>query len=53
LQSAVSDRSLGYVVLPYDDHLARAWPLRPERLEPATRRAVLELAARLVERATR
>jgi hypothetical protein len=53
LQSAVSDRGLGYVVLPYDDHLARAWPLRPEQLEPATRRAVLELAARLVERATR
>jgi MinD-like ATPase involved in chromosome partitioning or flagellar assembly len=53
LQSAVSDRGLGYVVLPYDDHLARAWPLRAEELEPATRRAVLELAARLVERATR
>jgi MinD-like ATPase involved in chromosome partitioning or flagellar assembly len=53
LQSAVSDRGLGYVVLPYDDHLARAWPLQPERLEPATRRAVLELAARLVQRATR
>jgi hypothetical protein len=53
LQSAVSDRGLGYVVIPYDDHLARAWPLRSEQLEPATRRAVLELAARLVERATR
>lgn len=53
LQSAVTDRGLGYVVLPYDDHLARAWPLQPERLEPATRRAVLELAARLVQRATR
>ena len=53
LQSAVSDRGLGYVVLPYDAHLARAWPLQPERLEPATRRAVLELAARLVQRATR
>ncbi|ADB32312.1 hypothetical protein Kfla_3251 [Kribbella flavida DSM 17836] len=53
LQSAVSDRGLGYVVLPYDEHLARVWPLRPEQLEPATRRAALELAARLVERATR
>jgi len=53
LQSAVSDRGLGYVVLPYDAHLARAWPLQPERLEPGTRRAVLELTARLVERATR
>jgi hypothetical protein len=52
LQSAVSDRGLGYVVLPYDDHLARAWPLRPEALDPATRRAVLELTARLIERAT-
>ena len=53
LQSAVTDRGLGYVVLPYDAHLARAWPLQPERLDPATRRAVLELAARLVQRATR
>jgi MinD-like ATPase involved in chromosome partitioning or flagellar assembly len=53
LQSAVSDRGLTYVVLPYDDHLAHAWPLYPDRLEPATRRAVLELTARLVERATR
>jgi MinD-like ATPase involved in chromosome partitioning or flagellar assembly len=53
LQSAVSDRGLGYVVLPYDEHLGHAWPLRPEQLEPATRRAVLEFAARLVERATR
>jgi MinD-like ATPase involved in chromosome partitioning or flagellar assembly len=51
LQSAVADRGLGYVVLPYDDHLANAWPLDPGRLEPATRRAALELAARLVERA--
>ncbi|QNE17107.1 hypothetical protein F1D05_03270 [Kribbella qitaiheensis] len=53
LQSAIADRGLGYVVLPYDAHLARAWPLQPERLDPATRRAVLELAARLVQRATR
>ncbi|TWD84424.1 MinD-like ATPase involved in chromosome partitioning or flagellar assembly [Kribbella amoyensis] len=53
LQSAVSDRGMGYVVLPYDAHLANAWPMRPDRLEPATRRAVLELAARLVQRATR
>lgn len=53
LQSAVADRGLGYVVVPYDAHLAHAWPLQPERLDPATRRAVLELAARLVQRATR
>jgi MinD-like ATPase involved in chromosome partitioning or flagellar assembly len=53
LQSAVSDRGLGYVVLPYDAHFQHAWPLRPEMLEPATRRAALEMAARLVERATR
>ncbi|WP_143465460.1 MinD/ParA family ATP-binding protein [Kribbella sp. ALI-6-A] len=53
LQSAVSDRGLGYVVLPFDAHFQHAWPLRPEMLEPATRRAALEMAARLVERATR
>lgn len=53
LQSAVSDRGLGYVVLPYDKHLAQAWPMRPDLLEPVTRRAALELTARLVERATR
>lgn len=53
LQSAVSDRGLGYVVLPYDAHFQHAWPLRPEMLEPATRRAALEMAARLVERAVR
>jgi MinD-like ATPase involved in chromosome partitioning or flagellar assembly len=52
LQSAASTRGLTHVVLPYDEHLATAWPLRPDRLKPATRRSVLELTARLVERAT-
>jgi MinD-like ATPase involved in chromosome partitioning or flagellar assembly len=41
-------RGLEPVVLPYDPHIAGAMPLHSSELETATRRAVLELAARVV-----
>ncbi|WP_427892985.1 MinD/ParA family ATP-binding protein [Kribbella sp. GL6] len=48
LVDAFRQRGLEPVVLPYDDHVAQSWPLHSERLQPETRRAVLELAARVV-----
>jgi MinD-like ATPase involved in chromosome partitioning or flagellar assembly len=50
LEQQLHGRGLRCVVLPYDAHLAEVWPLRPAELRPATRRAVLELGARVVER---
>ncbi|WP_350275973.1 hypothetical protein [Kribbella sp. HUAS MG21] len=48
LADAFRQRGLEPVVLPYDPHVAGAWPLHSSELETATRRAVLELAARVV-----
>jgi MinD-like ATPase involved in chromosome partitioning or flagellar assembly len=53
LQEELHGRGLAFVVLPYDAHLAETWPVRPDRLRPATRRAALELGARVVELCTR
>jgi hypothetical protein len=46
-------RGLDPVVIPYDLHVAQAWPLRTEQLQAETRRAVLDLAARVVGVVTR
>ncbi|HZX08778.1 hypothetical protein [Kribbella sp.] len=48
LVGAFRQRGLEPIVLPYDEHIARSWPLHSEQLQPETRRAVLELAARVV-----
>ncbi|WP_020384843.1 hypothetical protein [Kribbella catacumbae] len=53
LVDAFRQRGLEPVVVPYDAHVARAWPLRSEELQAETRRAVLDLAARVVEVVTR
>ena len=49
LADAFRQRGLEPIVLPYDAHVAQAWPLHSEELKPETRRAVLDLAARVVE----
>lgn len=52
VEQEVRDRGLACVVLPYDAHLAETWPMYPERLRPASRRAALALGARVIERCT-
>jgi len=53
LVEAFRQRGLEPVVIPYDPHVAQAWPLRSEQLQAETRRAFLDLAARVVELVTR
>ncbi|NIK59402.1 MinD/ParA family ATP-binding protein [Kribbella shirazensis] len=53
LSDAFRQRGLEPVVLPHDPHIAGAWPLHSSELETETRRAVLELAARVVGIVTR
>jgi MinD-like ATPase involved in chromosome partitioning or flagellar assembly len=53
LADAFRQRGLDPIVLPYDAHVARSWPLHSEELQAETRRAVLDLAARVVETVTR
>ena len=53
LVDAFRQRGLEPVVLPYDAHIAQAWPLHSEELQEETRRAVLHLAARVVGTVTR
>lgn len=53
LVDAFRQRGLDPVVVPYDPHIAGAWPLHSSELETETRRAVLELAARVVGIVTR
>jgi MinD-like ATPase involved in chromosome partitioning or flagellar assembly len=53
LVEAFRQRGLEPVVLPYDVHVAQAWPLHTEKLQAETRRAVLDLAARVVDVVTR
>jgi hypothetical protein len=53
VQDWLRERNLLTLSLEYDAHLANAWPYRPDALQPASRRTALELAARVVERATR
>jgi MinD-like ATPase involved in chromosome partitioning or flagellar assembly len=53
LAAAFRQRGLEPIVLPYDAHIAQAWPLHSEELQAETRRAVLDLAARVVETVTR
>jgi MinD-like ATPase involved in chromosome partitioning or flagellar assembly len=53
LASAFRQRGLEPVLLPYDAHIAQSWPLYSEQLQAETRRAVLDLAARVVETVTR
>ncbi|MEU4191499.1 hypothetical protein AB0E69_06355 [Kribbella sp. NPDC026611] len=53
LVEAFQQRGLDPIVLPYDEHIAQAWPLHSEALQADTRRAVLDLAARVVETVTR
>ncbi|TCC61021.1 hypothetical protein E0H73_17340 [Kribbella pittospori] len=53
LVEAFRQRGLEPVVLPYDVHIAQSWPIHTESLQAETRRAVLELAARVVETVTR
>ncbi len=48
LGDAFRQRGLDPVVVPYDPHIAGAWPMHSSELETGTRRAVLELAARVV-----
>lgn len=48
LGDAFRQRGLDPVLVPYDPHIAGAWPLHSSELETETRRAVLELAARVV-----
>ncbi|MFG1814139.1 MinD/ParA family protein [Kribbella sp. NPDC049174] len=53
LVEAFRQRGMEPVVLPFDLHIAQSWPLRTEQLQSDTRRAVLDLAARVVETVTR
>ncbi|TCC47875.1 hypothetical protein E0H75_24365 [Kribbella capetownensis] len=53
LVEAFRQRGLEPVVLPYDVHIAQAWPMHTEELQAETRRAVLDLAARVVDTVTR
>jgi len=46
-------RGLETIVIPYDADVANAWPMHSEELQSETRRAVLDLAARVVETVTR
>ncbi|MET9312644.1 hypothetical protein ABZX12_12515 [Kribbella sp. NPDC003505] len=52
LRDAFRERGLDPVILPYDAHIAGAWPLHSSELDADTRRAVLDLAARVVGTAT-
>lgn len=52
LEEELRGRGLDSVVLPYDDALAGTWPLRPDQLRPGTRRAAVELGARVIDRCT-
>ncbi|MEU4606025.1 hypothetical protein AB0F43_23815 [Kribbella sp. NPDC023972] len=53
LVEAFRQRGMEPVVLPFDLHIAQSWPLHSEQLQSDTRRTVLELAARVVEKVTR
>ncbi|MFG1909939.1 hypothetical protein [Kribbella sp. NPDC048928] len=53
LGDAFRQRGLEPVVLPYDAHVAGAWPLHSSELQSETRQAVVELAARVVATVTR
>ncbi|MEV0800005.1 hypothetical protein AB0I34_20100 [Kribbella sp. NPDC050281] len=53
LVGAFRQRGLEPIVLPYDVHIAQAWPMHTEELQAETRRAVLDLAARVVDTVTR
>lgn len=53
LADAFRQRGLEPIVLPYDAHIANAWPMHTEELQSETRRAVLDLAARVVDTVTR
>ncbi|MFI6826905.1 MinD/ParA family protein [Kribbella sp. NPDC050241] len=53
LVEAFRQRGLEPIVLPYDVHIAQAWPMHTEELQAETRRAVLDLAARVVDTVTR
>jgi len=52
LLEAFRQRGLEPLVLPYDVHIAQAWPLHAEQLQDETRRAVLDLSARVVQTVT-
>lgn len=52
LMDAFRQRGLEPLVLPYDAHIAQAWPLHAEQIEDESRRAVLDLSARVVETVT-
>jgi MinD-like ATPase involved in chromosome partitioning or flagellar assembly len=52
LVEAFRQRGMEPVVLPFDLHIAQSWPLHTEELQSETRRAVLDLAARVVETVT-
>ncbi|TCO28203.1 MinD-like ATPase involved in chromosome partitioning or flagellar assembly [Kribbella steppae] len=53
LVEAFRQRGMEPVVLPFDLHIAQSWPLHTEQFQSDTRRAVLDLAARVVETVTR
>lgn len=53
LAAAFRQRGLEPVILPFDVHIAQAWPLHSEHLQAETRRAVMDLAARVVDAVTR
>jgi MinD-like ATPase involved in chromosome partitioning or flagellar assembly len=53
LVEAFRQRGMEPVVIPFDLHIAQSWPLHTEALQSDTRRAVLDLAARVVETVTR
>ncbi|GAB2645412.1 MinD/ParA family ATP-binding protein [Kribbella swartbergensis] len=53
LVEAFRQRGMEPLVLPFDLHIAQSWPLHMEELQSGTRRAVLDLAARVVETVTR
>ncbi|MFC9688949.1 hypothetical protein ACFTSF_10445 [Kribbella sp. NPDC056951] len=45
-------RGLEPLVLPYDAHIAQSWPVHAEQVQDETRRAVLDLSARVVQTVT-
>jgi MinD-like ATPase involved in chromosome partitioning or flagellar assembly len=53
LVEAFRQRGMEPVVLPFDPHIAQSWPLHSEQLQSETRRAVLDVAARVVDTVTR
>ncbi|MFI5735745.1 hypothetical protein ACIA49_36880 [Kribbella sp. NPDC051587] len=52
LIEAFRQRGLEPLVLPYDAHIAQAWPVHAEEVQDETRRAVLDLSARVVQTVT-